>query len=146
MLFLLTYRLFLLDTQNPGCSVRQDWMPLDGAFSLMVKFAGLRLHPDCLIGWTKIRSVFSWFHALNERQSWGEIDCYKEASLPADRMLAKRKWNASKSRLKCKQIGNEIQAYWKWNTSKPETLGMDLINEYFGQAALSFFLCCTIRI
>ena len=50
---------------------------------------------------------------------WEETDCYKEASLPADRMLAKRKWNASKSRLKCKQIGNEIQANqkpWEWTS------------------------------
>ena len=26
--------LVLLETQNPGCSVRQEWMPLDGAFTL----------------------------------------------------------------------------------------------------------------
>ena len=39
--------------------------------------------------------------------------------MPADRMLAKRKWNASKSRLECKQIGNEIQANqkpWEWTS------------------------------
>ena len=74
-------------------------------------------------------------HALNECQSREEIGCFNEACFPADRMLAKRKWNASKSRLECKQIGNEMQANQKRNTSKPETLGMDLINEYIGQAA-----------